>query len=160
MGKGQRAADWLGGVAGSVDLRRARDAGMTERVLARAGWLESGERTLVEAVFRDGRSVAALARAAGREPREMRRLVARAVERLLDDRAAFVARRMGDWPAARARAAREIFLNGCSLREASRRLGISLHSTRVHRDAVEGMYEAERAALKRAQRTGLDRGWR
>lgn len=153
---------------GEIDLRRARDPRFCDRVVARAKWLPEPDRTRVLAVFRDGVSVAALARAGdpasdghddASDARIMRRRIAKAVARVLDGRAEFVATRLEAWPATRAAVAREIFLNGCSLREAARRCGTSLYAVRVHRDAVEGMYETE-FALRAAQRGRIDRSWR
>lgn len=158
MQKGTRTASWLGDRSDQFDLRRTRDDRTADRVVSRAEWLPEPERSLILSVFRDGTPVATLARVREGDPRTLRRRVARAASRLLDDRAAFVALRMHAWPPPRQRVARAIFHHGVSLRQAARDTGLTLHAVRTHRDAILGLFEAESA--RHAKGSGVDRSWR
>ncbi|MFK7883569.1 MAG: hypothetical protein AB8F26_05220 [Phycisphaerales bacterium] len=158
MQKGTQTAAWLGDRSGSFDLRRTRDDRTSDRIVARACWLEDPDRSLILAVFRDGQPVTALARIQSEDPRALRRRVARAAARLLDARAEFVAEHAKGWAPARQRVAREIFHRGSSLRQTMRRTGLSLYTVRVHRDAIEGMFETEQS--RDTPRLSVDRSWR
>lgn len=127
----------------AADLRRRRQRDMVEAVVARAAWLPDAERALLEAVYRDGRSARALAGLLGENPRLVRARVRRAVKRVLDPRFAFVVRNRGRWTTSRRRVATECLLNGRSIRGAADSLGLSLHTVRLHRAAVEAQFEAE-----------------
>lgn len=160
MGKGTQTASWLGDRSGAIDLRRSIDDRTAETVVNRAGWLEEPERAMVLAVFRDGLSAAEVARIRGEEPRLVRRSVSKAAARLLEPIAAYVAARAEDWPTPRARVARSIYHHGRSMRETARVQGLSLYTVRTHRDAIEGVYEMERAQAGRTNAKGVDRRWR
>lgn len=63
---------------------------------------------------------------------------------MLDPRFDFVAALADSWRPTRRRIAHAFYINGKSLRETARSLGVSLYSVRHHRDAVEAMFEASR----------------
>lgn len=132
---------------GGVDLRRALRRDLAERLVLRAEHLPPDERALVEAVFRDGRSVSEIARLAGvadehATVRSLRRRLHRAVERALSDRFIYVASHLKGWPATRRRVAQACFLNGRSMREAARELGLTLHVVRSQSARINAMYDA------------------
>lgn len=147
------AAAWLDEL-GALDLRRPRDAEAADRVIHRAEWLGPADRALVLAVFRDGMTVTALARANDACPRTLRRRLHAAVSRINDDRAAFVVAQTTAMPAVsgtpsppaitgvRARIARSIYLHGCTMRALADTLDLSLHTVRAHRQAVDALYDA------------------
>jgi DNA-directed RNA polymerase specialized sigma24 family protein len=161
MTKGTQTASWIGEHSAAIDLRRSVDDRTADRIVARADWLPEPDRSMVLAVFGEGLPAAAAARLRSEEPRLVRRRVAKAAARVLDARAPYVAARAGAWPPARARVARAIFHHGCTLRETARLVGISLYTVRVHRDAIEGMFESERAQHQRTSKpaAGVDRSW-
>lgn len=136
-----------------ADLRRRRRGEWVDRLLDRAGWLPTRERVLVEAVFRDGRSATEVARLSGDEPRTVRRRVKRAVERAMSDRLAFVVAHRASWSPMRRRVADALVVEGRSMRDASRQLGLSYHTVRRHADAIEALF------LARPKRDGT-RPWR
>ncbi|RMH24657.1 MAG: hypothetical protein D6692_12535 [Planctomycetota bacterium] len=143
--------------APSLDLRRARDPSLSTTIAERARWLNEPQRTLVLAVFRDGIPAADLARLHGLPPRAVRRTVTRAAIRLLNPMAPFVARHAPDWTPTRARVARSIYIQGRSMRATADHAGLSLHAVRIHRDAIEGMFDELQHQRTRA---GIDRTWR
>ena len=130
----------------SWDLRRKRRREVIERVVQRAELLTPADRALVLAYYRDQQNALDIARLAGEPVRAVRRRLRRAVERVLSPRFQFVASRLGSWPPTRRRVACACVLQGFTLREASRRLGLSLHSVRRHHDAIQAMFEDERGA--------------
>lgn len=141
------AAGWLDDL-GHLDLRRPRDAEAADRVIHRADWLGPSDRALVLAVFRDSMSVTDLARAHDTCPRSLRRRLAAALARINDDHAPFViahtTTQLGP-PAitgVRARIARAVYLQGRSMRAIADDLGVSLHTVRAHRQAVDALYDA------------------
>ena len=159
-----------GGRGGRGDRRYA------EMLVERAAWIPAGDRTLVEAVHGEGLSVVAFVRRCldrGVEPvagsafagpkedgsavrtgdrdldawsRIARRRLRRLETRLASDRFAFVIARRNSWATTRRRVAVTCVLHGRSLRQASRELGISLHTVRRHVEAVEAMVVAFREA--------------
>ena len=126
----------------ATDLRRRHRRDMVDRVLAAAAHLPDEDRLLVEAVYRDGRSVVDLATISGAEPRTLRRHIRRLIARVLSPRYAFVALHAPDWSPTRRRVASACVLAGRSLRAASADLSLSLHAVRRHHDAVNALYEA------------------
>ena len=80
-----------------ADLRRRRRGAWVDRVLDRAEWLPASERSLVESVFRDGRTAVEIAHLTREDPRSIRRRVRRAVDRAMSGRLAFVMRTRGEW---------------------------------------------------------------
>lgn len=144
-GRGEAGRGVAGGpaTAAATDLRRKRRRELVERIVERAELLPPGDRALVHAHYRDGRSVAEIARAGGGSARPLRRRLKRLVERELDPLFAFVSRRRESWSSTRRRVATSVVIEGWSMRETSRRLGLSLHTVRRHHDAVRAMFEAE-----------------
>lgn len=144
-----------------TDLRRRVRREAVETILHRAVWIDPSDRVLVEAVYRDHRTVADLARLLGTDDRSLRRRVRRIVQRLLSPQFVFVASSMarsatsrrpsspaspppGPWSDTRRRVAEHCVLNGRSLRDAARALNLSLHVVRRHRDALHACFEMER----------------
>ncbi len=125
-----------------ADLRRRRRGAWVDQVLDRAGWLPPPERALVESVFRDGRTAVEIAHLTRQDPRAVRRRVRRAVDRALSDRVAFVMRARTRWTPTRRRVADLTILEGLSMRAASQRLGVSYHTVRRHKEAIEALYNA------------------
>ncbi len=128
----------------SWDLRRKRRREVIERVVERAELLSPADRALILAYYRDEQSALDIARLACEPVRAVRRRLRRVVQRVLSPRFQFVASRRRSWPPTRRRVASACVLEGFTLREASRRLGLSLHSVRRHHDAIQAMFEDER----------------
>lgn len=164
-------------MAVQTSRRRRGDRRYAEMLVERAGWIPSGDRALVEAVHGEGLSVVAYVRrclergvipvegttfdgaAVGRRgqrdldawSRIARRRLRRLNSRLASDRFAFVIARRNTWPTTRRRVAVACVLHGDSLRQASRGLGLSLHTVRRHVEAIDAMYEAFRDAGAQAR---------
>ena len=132
------------------DLRRKRRREVVERIVERAELICPGDRSLVLAYYRDGQSASDIAQLAGEPVRSLRRKLRRIVQRVLSPRFEFVATRIHTWTPTRRRVASACVLEGRTLREASARLGLSLHSVRRHHDAVQAMFESEAGGLRRA----------
>ncbi|MEQ8770301.1 MAG: hypothetical protein RIB60_07310 [Phycisphaerales bacterium] len=133
-----------------ADLRRRRQGAWVDRVLDRAEWLPASERTLVESVFRDGRTAVEIAHLTREDPRAVRRRVRRAVDRAMSDRLAFVMRARAGWSPTRRRVADLTIVEGVSMRIASQRLGLSYHTVRRHKEAIEALFNEARADRARA----------
>ncbi len=161
----RRHATWRGGpplssaaspwrtAPAELDLRRARDRAVVDTILDRAAILEPPERWLLEAVYRDSRTIRDIAEELGEHPRRVAQQVRRLVARVLSEPFAFVASRRDGWEIARRRIATLVVLKGRSLREAADELRVSLHTVRRHMAAVNAAAEAlaveRRAARKR-----------
>lgn len=127
-----------------LDLRKRQTRTLSKDILERAVILAPAERRLLEATFHDGLSCAQLAAEIGREPRGLRRQVRALTSRVLDPRFPFVASLAPRWRPTRRRVAEAVFLRGLSLRKTARELGMSLYSVRLHRDAVQSVFEGVR----------------
>jgi len=132
----------------SLDLRRGFRRDLAETLVERAAHLPAHDRMLVEAVFREGRSISELSRLwgdpppRGRSPRSLRRRLRKLVERLLSPGYVVVAQHLGRWSPGRRRVATACVLHGKSLREAAESLGMTLHSVRRHFEAVNAVVDA------------------
>ncbi|MCA9303024.1 MAG: hypothetical protein KC996_02770 [Phycisphaerales bacterium] len=161
MGAETFTADWLDNKSDSIDLRRRRADALNERIVQRADWLEPGDRALVVAMFVDGYSAARIARLADSQPRTIRARIHKIVQRLADPRAAYVMLHSDGWAPSRRRVAREIYINGRSLREAADMLGLSFYVVRRHRESIEAMFEADRNTKQRIDKARIgSRKWR
>lgn len=138
------------------DLRRRTRRDHAELLTQRAAWISAPDRELVEAVYREGHSVASYVRAhrgLGFErwtERSARRRLRRLVERLASPRFAFVIAARSSWPTTRRRVAMAVVVQGQTLRDTARTLGLSLHAVRRHIDAVDALYTEARAATPEA----------
>lgn len=119
-----------------LDLRRRPDTRLHDTLLERAPWLAPGDRTLIELVFREGRTLREIASLLDQPPPAIRRRLRRIATRLLDPLTAYVAAHADTWPPTRRRIAVACVLQGLSMREAAQRLGLSLHTVRRHMAAV------------------------
>jgi DNA-directed RNA polymerase specialized sigma24 family protein len=142
---------------GGADPRPAASAAArdhAEQLAALARHLPPADRDIVLAVYECGLSVAALARAAGRDPRVLRGRLRRLALRLASAPFRFVLAHQHEWPARRRRVAALIVLHGHSERATAARLGLSLHHVRREIDRVRALVEqdalAHRAARRRA----------
>ena len=134
-----------------LDLRRRPDSRLNDTLLDRAVWLDPADRTLVELVFREGRTLREIAALLDERPRAVQRRLRRLAERLLDPLTAFVAVHAPGWPATRQRVAVACVIEGRSMREAAQRLDLSLHTVRRHLAVVRELAaEARRAQAARA----------
>jgi DNA-directed RNA polymerase specialized sigma24 family protein len=106
-------------------LRREADA-----IVERAGRLLPEDRTLLAMVFRDGRSAASVARVMGVSAKRVRGRVRRLLDRIDSPLFRFVAANAQRWPEAQRVVAIALFVEGLSLREAGRRLGMSYYTVR------------------------------
>ena len=134
--------------AGWADRRRPLKQETVDRVLRLCDALPRGDRELLEATYRDGKTAVALARLLEKDPRGLRRRIARLTARVLSPQYRFVLSHRDSWAPARRRVASEIFINGKSARAAAAALRISLHTARRHQEAVLAMHEAVEAARK------------
>lgn len=128
------------------DLRRRTRREHAEMLAERAAFLPAHDRELVEAVYHEGLSVAGYVRRQRDRDivrwteRAARRRLRRLVERLASPRFVFVLGARSSWPLTRRRVAVAVVIQGRSLRETARSLGLSLHAVRRHIDAVEALY--------------------
>jgi DNA-directed RNA polymerase specialized sigma24 family protein len=161
MGTETYSADWLDKKDDGIDLRRRRADALNERIVQRAEWLEPAERALVSAMFVDGYSAAQIARLGNADPRSVRSRIHKIVQRLGDPRAAYVMLNSEQWTTTRRRVAREIYINGKSLRETADTLGLSFYVVRRHREAVEAMFDADRNTRQKIDKARIEsRSWR
>jgi hypothetical protein len=144
------------------DLRRRGARNLAEQVVRRAAHLPMADRTLLHAVFRDGRPVAQVARARGEHPARLCARVRRLMRRLNDPAYLYVASHRAAWSPTMLAVASAHFLHGEPMRAVAARTGLSFHEVRRHRDAVlalaaEWAHRAragERSRLARPPRAG------
>ncbi len=113
-----------------------------ERIGTRAELLAERERSLLEAVFVDGRSRNQMARLLRCDPRTVRRKLRQIVHRMECPKFMFVASHLDLMGTARRRVAQACVLHGLSLRRAAAALQMPINSVRHHAAAVHAMFEA------------------
>lgn len=140
----------------NTDLRRSHGRELADRVLARADALPEGERAILRAIYRSGHSAQEVAAMIGTPVRTLRRRVKQLTDRVLSREYAFVLLQRDEWTGTRRRVADTIFVEGHSMRSASKTLGLSLHAVRRQHDAI--LVELESAStLARQQARSVRR---
>lgn len=141
-------------VADTDEDRREHGRSRAEQILARADRLPDGDRALLRAIYDTGQSVRDLAPIVGVSARALRRRVQRLVERVLSREFAFVLLQREHWAPTRRRVADAVFIDGLSLRRASRALGLTFHTVRRHHDMIAAAAESS-AILARQHKASL-----
>lgn len=124
------------------DLRRCYGREFIEELVTRASCLSDFERSLIDWVFRDGRTVTDFAVVSGLPARTLRRRVRALARRVRSGRFAFVVTHATAWPALKRRVAKLCFVEGKSQREVAEQLRLSLHAVRRHCASIQALYEA------------------
>lgn len=131
----------LGGLEAAHDLRRKRSRQIFESIRQAARHLPDEERVLIDDIFEHATPVSVIARRSGEDPRAVSRRVRRITRRLLDPRFRFVAEHRTAWRPTQSKVAKACVLEGLSIREASKRLGLSRHTVRRHKEAIDALFE-------------------
>lgn len=129
----------------AVERDRQRLAGRrayAERLLHLAEHLPPDERALVEAVYRDGRSTAELARLAGVPVRHFQRKLNKIMGRVGDPLFLFTVTRLDTLPPEIRPVARRAVLHGRTQRDTAHATGQSLHQVRKALERLRGMCDA------------------
>jgi len=144
MGTRMNAGDLVDRFDSELDLRRKRSGTLSDLLVRRAHWLDAEDRELVLAIFERGQSAAAIGTLTSTPARQIRRRIRQLVARLNDPRVAYVVAHKNSWGRTMQAVGRELFIRGRTMRQVSDTLGITLHSVRKHRDAIETMSATER----------------
>jgi hypothetical protein len=120
--------------------RLARD--LADQVVLRAEHLPPQDRSLLLAVYADGRSVKDLAALTREDPRRLGRHVRRLTHRILSNAYIFVVRHRDDWPTARRRIATACIVHGRTLKEAAADTNTSFYNARKQLDAVRALLDS------------------
>jgi len=115
-----------------LDLRLSRRQEVVEELLRRAPALDSGERALIESVFKLGRSAAQIAALTGERKKLVRTRVRRVMARAMSREFGFVMTHSCRWPRTLRTVAQQRFIRGLSMREVARALNMRLHTVRKH----------------------------
>lgn len=134
--------------AQAIDLRRRLGRERAETLVARSEYLDPADRALIHAVFRQGTSVAELARASGASAKRLRARLRSISERVLSPAFAAVVTGSDRWPANLRRVALEVIVKGHTLRQTAQTLGLTHATVRAHRQAALTIINAERAPTK------------
>lgn len=131
------------------DLRRREARESAAQILALADLLPAPDRLLLAQVLEEGRSVASLAALMGQKPAALRRRVKGLIARVRSVRYTIVRAHACEWPDRRARVARACVVEGRSMPEAARALGLTYHVVRTQMREIELLIttlDASRAA--------------
>lgn len=123
------------------DLRRNNRRDLVERLLDRATCLPPADLALLRAAYHDGRSASELAILLGADARGIRRRIRRLSDRVLSQQFLFVLRHRDSWPPTRRNVATAMILHGCSQRQATRELKLTLYTVRKNYLEVLALYE-------------------
>ena len=117
--------------------RRAR----AQAIVRNAEHLLPEERALARAYFVEGMSASEVARLAGTTPKTVLRRIDRMVARVTSLRFVFAVNHRKSLGRMRGRVATACLVQGLSMRETSRRFGVSIYVVRSHLHAVNGMFD-------------------
>jgi DNA-directed RNA polymerase specialized sigma24 family protein len=119
------------------DLRRRNARESAAQILNLADLLPAPDRLLLAQVLEEGRSVASLAALMGQKPASLRRRVKGLIARVRSTRYAIVRAHASQWPDRRARVARACVIEGRSMPQAARALGLTYHVVRTQMREIE-----------------------
>lgn len=129
------------GLEEALDLRRKRSRQIYESIRQAARHLPDEERVLIDDIYEHEIPIFLIARRTGEDPRAVSRRVRRITRRLLDPRFRFVAEHRSAWRPTQSTVAKACVLDGLSIREAARRLDLSRHTVRRHKEAIDALFE-------------------
>jgi len=127
---------------------RSRRRLNAEQVLVLSRHLGRRDQLLVEQIYREGASIADVARMANRPPKAIQRRLRNVVQRLRSPEFACLVARGGLLPTETRRVAEMVICRGMSLRGAARCARLSLHETRQHVERVRALASAQAAILE------------
>lgn len=127
----------------SLDLRRRPTLDLNDRLLIRSRWLAPEDRELIRMHFGAGHSATSLARLRNEPPRRVRTRLRRLAVRMCSMRFELVMRRRRSWPRRRRLVSGAVVLQGRTLRQAQRDLGLTLHQVRREMAVVDAMVASE-----------------
>ena len=113
--------------------------GRIERLIDRAQYLAPADRALVEQVYGQGTSLAAVARLMGQPPRTLQRRFGRIMQRVNSKEFTFVCRHQALLSGPQRQVARKVIFQGQTLRQAAAYTGMSLHQVRRHLHEVQAL---------------------
>jgi len=133
------------------DLRASRDRGAIELVRHRCDQLPVEEGALMEQVFLQGRTVAAVAALTGAPVRRLRLRVKRILARLARPEFDTVVNYAPEWPRPMAAVGRAVFVRGLSVRAASRQCGVPYHAAVQFARSISSLAPVVVAARRRGE---------
>jgi len=122
---------------GDFDLRERMDRDVGEVLVGRARWLLAGDRELIEFYFGQGIAAVEIARLQGKPVRSVRRRLKRFATRLASEPFAGVLRQREAWPKRRRNVATAVIVEGKTLGNAAKTLGLTLHQIRREMAVIE-----------------------
>ena len=149
-------ADWLDQRDAGIDLRITRRSDLASTIVTRALHLRGQDRSLVLAMYSDGKSAAEIARLGNLEPRQVRRRIKNALIRMQSPVFIFVLNHQSNWSSTRRKVASSLFREGHSIRQTAEDLGLKVHQVRRHRSAILDLMDAHGGEHQHA----TNRAWR
>ena len=135
--------DVAGWAVAYPDRRPGRE--VVEVLLSRAAVLPNEDREILRLAYEEGLNISRITAAVGApDHASIRRRIRRLSERILSPRFVFVIAHRDRWPASRRRIATEVVIHGRSMRAAALALGTTLYQVRLHRQAVDALFDAAR----------------
>jgi DNA-directed RNA polymerase specialized sigma24 family protein len=129
-----------------ADLRCGLPKGAVDRLMEGAAGLPVNDQALLRAIFIEERPATDVAPLTGRSARMVRKRIRDLTRRVLSPRYQFVLREGAGWPTLLRRVGFAHYIDGRTLRRTARDLGVSLHSVRAQRDAIEALFATRHSA--------------
>ncbi|PHQ80269.1 MAG: hypothetical protein COB69_06315 [Phycisphaera sp.] len=126
----------------AIDLRRTRSRDFVRSISERAKHLPDPERALLDEIYVNGKSIAAVAKLRDENVALLRRRVRRITTRVLTPRYRYVTEHQSAWRPTRRKVAGACVIEGLSIKDASIKLHLSTYLIRKHRDAIEALFES------------------
>ena len=128
---------------GQARAARDRLRNEAERVLELAAHLPQEDRALLRAVYDRGMKFSELGAACSQSPQRLRRRARRLMSRLRSPLFRFVLSHARRWDERDRHVGRLVVVEGCSIREAARRLNCSMHRIRLALTRIHALHEAQ-----------------
>ncbi len=137
------------------DLRRKMATRLTECVYDAAPFLSEQDRELALGITVRGQKASSFAATFGKSPRQIRLHARRLLRRIVSSECRFSIRLLANkssiaGTATRRNIARECFVHGVSIRDAAKKLGLTIHTVRSHVAAIRN--QAELMSIKTGER--------
>ena len=126
-----------------VDLRRRPNLSLSQWLLTIAPYLDHEEQALIEAIFGVGATLSTVARLTGRSRHAVGRRLRHITQRATDPRFAWTVACLPEWPELRAHVARQVIIQGRTIRDAADHLNVTQHAVRNEMATINALFRSQ-----------------
>lgn len=124
------------------DKARQANREINDRLMRRAQYLKPEDRSIIYGVYRNAMTPAEIAMIAGVNVETIRRKLRILLKHLSNEMFSYILSSSSDWSPERKQIAKLRFLQRRSMRDTARMSKLSMHTVRIHCEAIKAHFEA------------------